>query len=123
MKTRFQLAFCVFITCSLGMLKAQPFLDKGKEIEKLIITYYDYGIFNGSILVADSSNILYKGILGFSDITTKNALSQETSFKINSLSKQFTAMGIVIHKEQGLLKYDNPLIDFSSVRLKLLNVL
>jgi CubicO group peptidase (beta-lactamase class C family) len=94
------------------MLKAQPFLDKGKEIEKLIKTYYDYGIFNGAILVADSSNILYKDILGYSDITTKNPLSQETSFGINSLSKQFTAFGIMILKEKGLLKYEDPFSNY-----------
>ena len=67
----------------------------------------DYFRFNGNVLVARSGNIISHQALGFADFNTKRALNDSSVFELASLSKQFTAMGIMILKEKKLLGYDD----------------
>ena len=44
---------------------------------------------------------------GFSDLARTRRLTDRSSFRTASVSKQFTAMAIMILKEQGKLKFDD----------------
>ncbi|HEX2684064.1 MAG TPA: serine hydrolase domain-containing protein, partial [Ferruginibacter sp.] len=68
---------------------------------------HDYFRFNGSILVAKNGNIIYHQNFGYADYNTKRLLNDSTAFELASLSKQFTAMGIMILKEKKLLSYED----------------
>jgi CubicO group peptidase (beta-lactamase class C family) len=72
----------------------------------------EYFRFNGNILVAKNGNIIYGQALGYADFNTKRLLNDSSVFELASLSKQFTAMGIMICKEKGLLNYDDPIKKF-----------
>jgi CubicO group peptidase (beta-lactamase class C family) len=63
--------------------------------------------FNGNILIAEKGKVIYKKSFGFSNETTKEKLNENSIFELASVSKQFTAMAIVILKEKGQLKYDD----------------
>ncbi len=91
---------------------SQPYENKGKEIEKLVQTYYEYGMFNGVGLIAKGSNIIYKEALGVTDPNTKEPLNLSTPFNIKSVSKQFTAMCIMILKEKQLLSFDDKISNY-----------
>lgn len=68
---------------------------------------HNYFRFNGNLLVAKGGNIIYKQDLGYADYYSKRPLNDSTVFELASLSKQFTAMGIMILKERKQLSYDD----------------
>jgi CubicO group peptidase (beta-lactamase class C family) len=60
------------------------------------------------MVIKDSKTIFQKGY-GLATTTTK--INEYTNFRLASLSKQFTAMCIMILKERGKLNYENSLKD------------
>jgi CubicO group peptidase (beta-lactamase class C family) len=68
--------------------------------------------FNGAVLVSEKGRIIFDTAIGFSDFKTKTRLSLHSSFHLASVSKQFTAMGIMILQEEGKLNYDDPVYKF-----------
>ncbi|MHC2993351.1 beta-lactamase, partial [Pontibacter sp. HJ8] len=63
--------------------------------------------FNGTVLVTKYDQIVYKGAFGYADFKSKDTLTTQTVFQLASVSKQFTAMAIMMLKEQGKLHYDD----------------
>ena len=63
--------------------------------------------FNGTVLISRHGKIIYKNALGYANIKTKDPLTVSSSFQLASVSKQFTAMAIMMLKERGSLKYDD----------------
>ena len=59
--------------------------------------------FNGSALVAHDGKILYTHQFGYADFKTHELLTDTTEFQLGSVSKQFTAVAIMMLKEKGLL--------------------
>jgi CubicO group peptidase (beta-lactamase class C family) len=68
--------------------------------------------FNGTVLVAQHGHIIYKGAFGYADLRKKDSLTTNTAFQLASVSKQFTAMAIMILRERGLLKYEDEVQKF-----------
>lgn len=68
-----------------------------------------YFQFNGNILVVEKGQPIYYQALGYADYNTKRMLNDSSVFELASLSKQFTAMGIMMLKERGKLSYDDNL--------------
>jgi CubicO group peptidase (beta-lactamase class C family) len=63
--------------------------------------------FNGTVLVTQYNQILYKGAFGYADFQKKDTLTTQKPFQLASVSKQFTAMAIMMLKEEGRLKYED----------------
>ncbi len=61
-----------------------------------------------TVLVAENGHIIYKNGFGSANHKTGETFTVATPCYIGSLSKQFTAMGIMILKEQGKLVYEDP---------------
>ncbi len=68
--------------------------------------------FNGNVLVAHNGKVLYKGSFGVSNYKTKDQLSDSSEFQLGSVSKQFTAVAIMMLKEQGKLDYSDTIQKF-----------
>lgn len=64
--------------------------------------------FNGAVLVGIHGTAVYKHAFGYSDLRAKKPLDVRSVFQIASVSKQFTAVAVMMLKEQGLLRYDDP---------------
>lgn len=67
-----------------------------------------YRRFKGTVLIADKNGILFDTAIGFANYHTRDSLHLNSSFHLASVSKQFTAMAIMILKEDGKLRYDDP---------------
>lgn len=63
--------------------------------------------FNGSISVMRDGKILYEKQNGFEDFKTKKALDSNSVFAIGSVSKQFTAVMVLLLEDQGKLKTED----------------
>lgn len=71
-------------------------------------------LFDGNILIADKGKIVYKASFGKANIYTGQDLNENSVFELASLSKQFTAMAIVLLKEKGELSFDDTISKFIS---------
>lgn len=85
---------------------------KTQQLDSLFNFSYSNGMFNGAVLVAKNDSIIYKESFGYGNEQTKEKITAESVFYIASVSKQFTAMGIMILKEQGKLSFDDKISDF-----------
>ncbi|WP_317195348.1 serine hydrolase domain-containing protein [Rufibacter roseolus] len=63
--------------------------------------------FNGTVLVTKYDKVIYKNAFGLADFFKKDSLTVETAFQLASVSKQFTAMAIMMLKEEGELNYED----------------
>ncbi|WP_316797257.1 serine hydrolase domain-containing protein [Pedobacter agri] len=86
--------------------------DRNEKIHLLDSVYqalYASGSFNGNVLIAEKGKVVFKKSYGFADAVTQEKLNLQTVFELASVSKQFTAMGIVLLKKRGQLNYDDPI--------------
>lgn len=83
--------------------------EMAKKISHFLNKCYDSGIFNGTAIVSKNNNILFKGAFGYADVLKRIPMNTKTKFDIGSLTKSFTAMGILILSEQGKLSLDDKL--------------
>ena len=63
--------------------------------------------FNGCMLVTQGDALIYKKCNGYANIDEKVKLLDNTKFLLASCSKQFTAMGILLLVDRGLLSVDD----------------
>lgn len=63
--------------------------------------------FNGSVAVFKDSVELYRKDQGFSDFRNQDKIDNHTIFAIGSVSKQFTAVLILLQMEQGKLRLED----------------
>jgi CubicO group peptidase (beta-lactamase class C family) len=62
--------------------------------------------FNGGVLLVKNDSVIFKKTYGYNDYTKKEKLNTKSSFRLASVSKQFTAVGIMILTEKGMLDFD-----------------
>lgn len=68
--------------------------------------------FNGNVLVSKNGKIIYQKSFGYADFDTKRLLNDSSVFELASVSKQFTAMGILLLVEKGKIKLSDSLRKF-----------
>lgn len=95
-------AFIVIFNDAIGQNK----IDK---IHELISTYAEYGKFNGSILVAEKGEIIYKKGFGLANMEWDIPNQPDTKHRLASITKQFTAMLIVQLVAENKLQLDVPI--------------
>lgn len=81
------------------------FTDKTKTLDSLFRSYQKLRGFNGTILIAQDGYPVYKAALGYANLEKKDTLKINTIFQLASVSKQFTAVAIMLLQEQGKLDY------------------
>lgn len=81
-----------------GKISAQSLSQK---IEDLLTTYSNYGKLNGSVLIADNNGIIIQKNFGYADFDWQIPNSNNTKFRIASISKQFTSMLVLQLVEEG----------------------
>lgn len=95
----------------LGSYQAQVGRDTSKY-ERFLAEAYAREQFNGVALVFDHGAVMYQGAFGLRSTDPEDSLDLNSQFRLASVSKQFTAMCIMVLKEQGRLRYDQDVRDF-----------
>ena len=80
---------------------------KAKIIDSIFSILQTKTGFNGCVLYAEKGRLVFKKAYGYDNFQTKQRLTVNSAFQLASVSKQFTAMAIMILKENGLLNYDD----------------
>ena len=86
----------ILLTCISGVCVAQSVTGAENEIDRLMSALEQRGQFNGAILVAKNGAVLYKKGFGKANYRTGLDFTTETPSNIGSLTKQFTAMAIMM---------------------------
>ena len=85
---------------------------KAKIIDSVFSELQGKNGFNGCVLYGEKGRQVFKKAYGYGNFKTKQRLTVSSAFQLASVSKQFTAMAIMILKEKGLLNYDDSVRKF-----------
>ena len=77
------------------------------EIDNLMAGYSDGP--GGAVMVIKNGEIVHQKGYGFADVENGVPITTDTVFHLGSVGKQFTALGVIMLEEQGLLTYDDPI--------------
>lgn len=85
-----------------------PESDRATAIDELARAYHSLRRFNGTLLVADSGRVIYRGAFGHADLEAGRANEVGTRFPIGSLAEQLTAALALRLAEAGLVRLGEP---------------
>jgi CubicO group peptidase (beta-lactamase class C family) len=90
-------------------------IDKEKlsnRIGELISRYHEKGEFDGTILVADTIGIIFKGAFGLANRENDIPHTVKSQFYLASVSKQFTATAILLLVQSGNIEIDDIILPY-----------
>ncbi|PQJ79778.1 serine hydrolase domain-containing protein [Polaribacter porphyrae] len=130
MNLSFKILIGFFVVALLLIASAFVYIKKSSSIDDLVVNETDSinkkivlaklwlnklqkdKKFNGAVLLIKNDKVILKETYGFTDNTKKIALTNNSSFRLASVSKQFTAAGIMLLKEQGKLNFDDSITKY-----------
>jgi CubicO group peptidase (beta-lactamase class C family) len=74
--------------------------------------------FSGVVLIAENGKPVYQKAFGYREFADQIPLQTSDIFELASVSKQFTAMIIMMLKEKGLLNYDDSVSKYLQIPYK-----
>ncbi|AZA85166.1 serine hydrolase [Chryseobacterium lactis] len=80
---------------------------KGKSETDIVLDFHKKGKLNGNVLIIKEGKVICDTALGFKNFEEKIPLTKETPFCIASITKPFTAVGIMLLQQEHLLSYDD----------------
>ena len=94
----YKILICIFLPFgALAQNSYTAILDSFMQAQVLVKK------FNGNVLVAKRGEIIYEKSFGYSNYDENQLLDDNSMFEVASVSKQFTAMAILLLKEGGKL--------------------
>ena len=105
--------YLICLLCISFNLSAQKNISD--QIDSVVQQHKD---FNGVILVADNGKTVYHKAFGYREFAKNIPLQKDDIFELASVSKQFTAMIIMMLKEKGKLNYDDAVEKYLDIPYK-----
>lgn len=87
-------------------------LSVSAAIDGIMTSYADPSAPGASVLVMKDDSIVFKKGYGVADIESGTPVTTATNFRLASVSKQFTAMAVMLLAERGALSYDDSITRF-----------
>src|SRR5262245_37829373 len=104
----FLLLAALFASCSTPEKRSSLVMS----IDSVMNAMVDTAEFNGNVLISRAGKVIYQRSFGLANFTTGDLLNDSTMFELASVSKQFTAMAVMILKERGKLSYEDDIRKF-----------
>ena len=86
--------------------------EKAYKIDSLLTLLNVQQQFNGNIFIKEKDNVILKKSYGLANRATGEKLNENSIFELASLSKQFTATGIILLARQKKISYNDKLTDY-----------
>lgn len=77
-------------------------------IDSLFAPFSAPGKPGASVIVVRDGNVLFRGAYGLADVEAGTSATTDTHYRLASLSKQFTAMAVLLLVQDGALSLDTP---------------
>ena len=90
----------IFYVAIIQFANAQSLSEK---IDSYAASYVATGDFSGCITISQDDTVIYSNCFGKANSSFNIDNNSKTRFMIGSISKQFTAVGILILEERGLI--------------------
>jgi len=100
---------------TLAMLACVPALCLAQQPAAVDALFRDFdraGVPGASVMAIRDGKVLYQRGYGLADVEARVAATTATNYRLASVTKQFTAMCIMMLAERGKLAYDDPLSKF-----------
>ncbi|WP_437395877.1 serine hydrolase domain-containing protein [Flagellimonas lutimaris] len=99
----------VLLLCMCPIIGVGQITDESKNQIDALFNDWDLGNHPGGVVgVAKADEVIYSNSFGNASLEYQVPNTTETLFNIGSISKQFTAMGIILLEKRGLLSIDDP---------------
>ncbi len=83
--------------------------DRLGRIKNVMQSYIDRGVFAGiSTLVARRGKVAHLGTFGWQDLETRQSITEDTIFRIYSMTKPITSAAVMMLVEEGKLRLSDP---------------
>ncbi|MEB2778234.1 serine hydrolase domain-containing protein [Algoriphagus sp. D3-2-R+10] len=102
----------IFSSCLLFLLISHSFAQNFPRLNQLVDSLAAHDKFMGNILVMQEGKPLFEKSVGYGNITSKTKLSEDSKFRIASISKMFTAVIYFKTVESGKLHASQRLSEF-----------
>ena len=101
---------CLFIlvVCLIPQIALAQSVAHADQIESMLTNEYPEREPGSAVLIAKSGEIVLHNAYGQANIELDVPMDRQMVFEIGSITKQFTAMAILMLMEQGKLKLNNP---------------
>jgi CubicO group peptidase (beta-lactamase class C family) len=86
--------------------------DDLQLVDSLFTAYSGTNVPGASVVVISGGRVVVRRAYGMADLERRVAATPETDYRLASVSKQFTAMAVMLLAEGGKLRYDQPVGDF-----------
>ncbi len=86
--------------------------DLTSQVDALFTEWNEGNTPGAALLVIRNGKVLLKKGYGLANIETKTPITPDTCFLLGSVTKQFTAMAVMLLAERGQLSYDDTLAKF-----------
>ena len=86
--------------------------EKAAAMEALFSDYAQPGAPGASVIVIEGDKVLFRKAYGLANLEAKISATPATNYRLASVTKQFTAMAIMILAERKRLSYDENLASF-----------
>ena len=97
--------FLLILTVIISFL---AFSQSNSPFDSLLINNSENQVLPGySILVGNFDSVIYETEYGYSDIKNEKKITKNTRFRIGSITKQFTAIGILKLVEEGKIELNS----------------
>jgi CubicO group peptidase (beta-lactamase class C family) len=85
--------------------------EDGRVVDSLFTAYTGDSVPGASIVIVQDGRVILRRAYGMADLERHVAAALETDYRLASLSKQFTAMAVMLLVQDGKLRYDQPVRD------------
>jgi CubicO group peptidase (beta-lactamase class C family) len=103
------LILCTFV----GPFAAAADSDVRPLLDEIEATRREYAIPGVGIAIVSQDKVLWTGGLGVADLETGRPVTADTIFRIGSVTKMFTALGLIMLEEDGKVRLDAPVREFA----------
>lgn len=100
------------ISDALNVKQEKQVAQSVEEAVKTMIDKNDEKSFSGVVMIVKEGKVVYKYVSGYANLNRKESINEDTAFNLASVSKQFTAMAIMILNEEGKLELDDEITKY-----------
>ena len=90
----------------------QAALSPSAQVDALFAPYVQGVQPGAAVMVVENGEVVHRAGYGYANLQERTPIDASTAFRLASVSKQFTAMAVMLLAEEGRLEYDDPVGDY-----------
>jgi N-acyl-D-aspartate/D-glutamate deacylase/CubicO group peptidase (beta-lactamase class C family) len=86
--------------------------DAGAQVDAVFAPFTSGESPGAAVMVIRDGEVAYEAGYGYADLEHRVPITPQTNFELASVSKQFTAVAVMILAERGRLSYDDSMVEY-----------